>query len=233
MTKDIQKKETKSNIMTTQESELLEASAGSGTEELTMQEQAIPRLTILQKLSKQLDANEPEYIEKARAGMIFDSVSQELYSGTDGVIIIPVKYTLKFIEWKLRKNGGGFVADHGANRSIEATCTRDENNRYITKNGTEIQKTCEYFCIMLTGKNPRPVSISMSRSQLKIATRFNSIVAMERITLLNDKKITPPLFYRYYRLFSQLMKKNEDTWYGIALTPIDQTLHYTPPTENA
>ena len=43
---------------------------------------------------------------KVEPGMIFNSVSGELYDGTVGISVIPCFYKLEYIEWKNREESG-------------------------------------------------------------------------------------------------------------------------------
>ena len=75
---------------------------GVGVEDLT-----IPRLDVIQDLSPQHKANKPEYIEGAEVGMLFNSVTKNLYGDT--VYFVPVFFRKEFVNWKSRAAGGGFM----------------------------------------------------------------------------------------------------------------------------
>ena len=46
-------------------------------------------------------------MEGAEAGMIYNSVTGELYNGVEGINVIPCFYKLEYLEWKDRGEGLG------------------------------------------------------------------------------------------------------------------------------
>lgn len=83
--------------------------AGAGLEDMSMDEMLTPFLRILQKGSPQVDPAMPEQcIEEARPGMIFNTATQELYSGKDGVEIVVCARDHHYGSWVPRDSGGGF-----------------------------------------------------------------------------------------------------------------------------
>jgi len=92
--------------------------AGAGAENLRMEEQLVPFLTILQGLSPQLNRGKAEYLAEARMGNILNTATNALYDGDAGVEIMPVWRDYQFTEWqprdditlpdgKVLKGGGG------------------------------------------------------------------------------------------------------------------------------
>jgi hypothetical protein len=76
---------------------------------------AIPYISILQTSSPQVNPSKAEYIETAKAGQLYNTVTQETF---DNVKVIPVFYHLRYVEWKPREQGGGFIASHSADSGI-------------------------------------------------------------------------------------------------------------------
>jgi len=115
-------------------------SAGTGLEEASADDYAIPFLRILQSMSPQLKKSDGKYIQGAEEGNFFNTVTESVYDGTEGVMIIPCAYKKKYIEWVTRGNGGGFVSDeHSA--SILKECKKDDNGRFMWTNGNQIAET--------------------------------------------------------------------------------------------
>src|SRR5688572_12124300 len=77
-----------------------------GSENVDMGDVAIPRIEIVQMLSPCLKKNDAAYIEGAEAGMLYNSVTRELYGHK--VDVIPVYFKKQWLVWKDRKAGGGF-----------------------------------------------------------------------------------------------------------------------------
>jgi len=63
--------------------DLMEGDAFSGLENISQDDLATPRLKVLMQLSPEL-----EDLEGAKAGMIFNTVTNELYDGTKGIRVL-------------------------------------------------------------------------------------------------------------------------------------------------
>ena len=67
---------------------MLQQDAGAGQENMSQDDLAIPRLAILQQLSPQCQKNASEYIEDAEPGYLLNSVTEDMYSGEEGLKIL-------------------------------------------------------------------------------------------------------------------------------------------------
>ena len=72
-------------------------SAGTGLEEATTEDYAIPFIRLLQPMSPQLNKNSGNYIEGASAGDLINTVSGEVYDGDKGISVVPCAYSKKYI----------------------------------------------------------------------------------------------------------------------------------------
>ena len=123
---------------------------GAGAEGISSQDLMVPRITILQSMSPQINKRDGKYVEGAEVGYIFNTVSNEATDGEKGITVVPIKYRRAHIEWK--PNRGGFVRDHGADSSILEQCTQEEDYTQRLDNGNEIVVTAEYFLFVI-GEN--------------------------------------------------------------------------------
>ena len=152
-----------------------------GSEEVGIQDLTIPRLQMVQSLSPQRKKNEAEYIEGAEEGMLFNSVTNELYP--EFVLFNPVYFRMEWVVWKNRDAGGGFVGAFSTQEEAVAAVAAHPNAGQQTDKGEpvlEVLDTAQHFGLLLDpnspADNPRAVEIviSMSRSQLKPSRQFNS-----------------------------------------------------------
>ena len=86
---------------------MFEDDAAKGLGNIGQQDLALPFLKILGQLSPEVNKRDGKYVEGAEPGMIFNSVSGELYDGVKGINVIPCFYKLEYIEWKDRGEGLG------------------------------------------------------------------------------------------------------------------------------
>ena len=86
---------------------VFEADANKGIGNLTQEDLALPFLKILGQLSPEVNKRDGKYVEGAEPGMIYNSVTSELFNGEKGLNVIPCHYRLEYIEWKDRGDGPG------------------------------------------------------------------------------------------------------------------------------
>jgi len=152
-----------------------------GSEEVGIQDLTIPRLSIIHDLSPQHKKNKAEYIKGAEVGMLFNTVTNELYP--ESVLYIPVYFRMEWVVWKNRDAGGGFVGAFPTQEAAVEAVADHPNAGQETEKGEpvlEVQDTAQHFGLLLDpnspADNPRAteIVISMSRSQLKPSRQFNS-----------------------------------------------------------
>ena len=87
---------------------VFEADANMGMDKMTQEDLALPFLKILGQLSPEVNKRDGKYVEGAEPGMIYNSVTGEIFNGDKGVNIIPCYYKLEYVEWRDRgKDGSG------------------------------------------------------------------------------------------------------------------------------
>lgn len=206
--------------------EMIFEDAGAGLEEVKQDDCYIPRLAILQTTSPQAQEKNPAYINGAKAGMIVNTVTSEIYDGSVGLKIIPIYYKLEHIEWGLREKGGGFVATHGADRSILDTCVKDDKGRMINKDGNQISATAEYFAFLYNEETMAisPVVISMASSQLKVARKWNTMMKTLMAKGKDGAPFNPAAFYQCYVLNTVYITKDTNSWYGWSVNTYKPTI---------
>ena len=96
---------------------MFEDDAAKGLGAIGQEDLALPFLKILGQLSPEVNKRDGKYVEGAEPGMIFNSVSGELYDGVKGIDVIPAFYKLEYIEWKDRGDGPGATGTVSAAQS--------------------------------------------------------------------------------------------------------------------
>ena len=87
---------------------MFEADANMGMDKMTQEDLALPFLKILGQLSPEVNKRDGKYVEGAEPGMIYNSVTGEVFNGEKGVNVIPCYYKLEYVEWRDRgKDGSG------------------------------------------------------------------------------------------------------------------------------
>ena len=137
MNEEVVKKEEAGALSTN----LFEADAGKGLGELGQDDLALPFLKILGQLSPEVNKRDGKYVEGAEPGMIYNSVTSELFDGTKGLNVIPCHYKLEYIEWRDRGEGPGApVQIHPSSSDILSQTTRGADYKDRLPSGNYIEK---------------------------------------------------------------------------------------------
>ena len=189
---------------------LFEADANQGAQNISQEDLALPFLKVLGQLSPEVNKTHGKYVEGAEPGKIINTVTNELY---DAVDVIPVFYKRQYIEWQDRGTSTGApVAIHEADSDIVSTTTRDKSFKDRLPNGNYIEKTASHFVIIM-GDNPSTALISMKSTQLKISRKWNSMMSGIKMKGKNGL-FTPASFSHIYKLKTTQMSNDKGTWFG-------------------
>ena len=192
---------------------MFEEDAAKGLGNIGQQDLALPFLKILGQLSPEVNKRDGKYVEGAEPGMIYNSVSGDLYDGAKGIDVIPAYYKLEYVEWKDRGEGaGGPVAVHDSSSDIMSQTKADANYKDRLPNGNYVEKTASHF-VIITGDSPTTALISMKSTQLKISRKWNSMMSGIKLKGKNGL-FTPASFSHIYRLKTTQMSNDKGTWFG-------------------
>lgn len=183
--------------------------SGRGSENVGVDDLTIPRLDLIQAISPQRRKTDPEYIEGAEEGMLFNTVSKQLY-GTS-VTFVPVFFRKEWIIWKIRKAGGGFV---GAFRT-EVEAVHAMRDLELDPEIHEITDTGQHFGLIVDNISgdfkAEEIVISMSKSKMKVSRQLNTMVRMAG----GDR------FERAYLMGSiEAQNTAGDDYYNLSLKPM-------------
>ncbi len=209
-------------------SNMFEEDAAKGLGKIGQEDLALPFLKILGQLSPEVNKRDGKYVEGAEPGMIFNSVSGELYDGVKGIDVIPCFYKLEYIEWKDRGEGPGApVAIYDSSSDIMSKTKPDANYKDRLPSGNYIEKTASHF-VIITGDSPSTALISMKSTQLKISRKWNSMMSGIKLKGQNGL-FTPASFSHIYRLKTTQMSNDKGTWFGWEVSKVgpitDQSLY--------
>jgi len=194
-------------------SNMFEGDAAKGLGTIGQEDLALPFLKILGQLSPEVNKRDGKYVEGAEPGMIYNSVSGDLYDGVKGIDVIPCFYKLEYIEWKDRGEGPGApVAIYDSSSDIMSKTKPDANYKDRLPNGNYIEKTASHF-VIVSGDSPSTALISMKSTQLKISRKWNSMMSGIKMKGANGM-FTPASFSHIYKLKTTQMQNDKGTWFG-------------------
>lgn len=190
-----------------------------GMADVTSADLTLPRYTILQGLSPQVNPRKDEYVEGAKMGMIMNSATGQVM---DSVQLVMGAYQRRNIEWVPRDKpcpianlpkvtGGGLYRDYGTDDSILSECLLyEENNSLWTPRGHELVVTGTWYVI-----NPETLSIgflAMGKTQLTSSKKLMAGIRDEKVN--TSKGIIPaPLYFRIWELNTKIRQSGENEWF--------------------
>ena len=193
-------------------SNLFEADANKGSQNIEQDDLALPFLKVLGHLSPEINKQHAKYIEGAQPGMIINTVTKELFDGAKGIDVLPVFYKRQYIEWQDRgASMGAPVNIYEASDTLPKT-QRSKDNKDRLANGNYLETTASHFVILL-GKTPTTALISMKATQLKVSRTWNSLMMGIKMQGKNGL-FTPPTYSHIYTLKAVQMSNDKGTWFG-------------------
>jgi len=141
-----------------------------GNENVSQDDLQLPRIDVLQALSPQINKKKDEYIEGAEAGMLFNTLTGELYP--DGLRITPVSFVKRFLVWvdRQKDTNGGLRGVFDTPEEAEAFVESQEDEDKL-----EVVPTAEHLVLLDDGNE---VILSMAKSKMKVSRKFNSLVRL-------------------------------------------------------
>ena len=133
----------------------LEQFADQGFENVDSKSLALPFLKILGQLSPQVTQGDSQFIPEARPGMIFNTVTNQLYDGQKGISVVPCFYKLEYIEWRDRGQEGSSapVNIYPSDSDIMSKTTRDDKNKDRLENGNYVEETASHYVLIVEDKD--------------------------------------------------------------------------------
>ena len=172
---------------------------------------ALPFLRVLGQLSPETNKRDAKYVEGAEPGMIFNTVTKQLYDGEKGVSVIPCYYKREYVEWSDRGEGTSApVAIHPVESGIIKDATRDASYKDRLPNGNYLENTASYFVLLESGE---AALISMKSTQLKVSRSWNSMMNSIKLKGKNGM-FTPAMYSHVYSLKTVQQSNDKGTWFG-------------------
>ena len=191
---------------------MMEQHAGAGLEKLTQDDLSMPFLKILMPLSPQCNSSDNRYIPDAKPGMILNSATKALYTGEEGIRVVPCHYERKYLEWAERGSSVGRPIVHPEDTPLKNETTRDKGFKDRLPNGNYLENTASHF-VLVTGTNTSTALITMKSTQLKTSKKWNTMMLGIKLKG-KDGLFTPPTYSHVYKLKTVQQSNDKGTWFG-------------------
>ena len=196
--------------------DLILASAGKGLQNISNDDVTIPRLAIIQSGSPQRKKKDEKYIDGADEGMIFNTVTNELY--IDSLEVIPCGYRKTYVEWIPREKGGGLVAVHDYKPEKAIT---DPKTRKTMLGENQIVDTAEHFVLVKTAQGYSPAVLTMTSSNLGVSRKWNTLLKMKRINI-KGQTVEAPSFLFKFKLSTVEAENDLGNWHKYKIEELGQ-----------
>jgi len=194
--------------------DLIAEDAGVGLDYDTSELQ-IPFIRIIQALSPQIKKSDPAYIAGAGQGDIFNTVTGQHWSGEEGIIVVPCYQETKYLKFKPREQGGGFLGELAKGDPDVARTTRS-GAKEILPDGNELVKSDQHYCLIMNEEGiPGFGIIDMKSSGLKVSRRWKTQLKM--MTVKHPKTgqlVTPSLFSTQWKLSVVEESNDMGSWFN-------------------
>ena len=196
--------------------DLILANAGKGLQNISNDDVTIPRLAIIQSGSPQRKKKDEKYIEGSDEGMIFNTVTNELYK--DSLEVIPCGYRKTYVEWVPREKGGGLVAVHDLKPDGSVT---DPKTRKTMLGENQIVDTAEHFVLVKTSEGYSPAVLTMTSSNLGVSRKWNTLLKMKRINI-KGQTVEAPSFLFKFKLSTVEAENDLGNWHKYKIEELGQ-----------
>lgn len=202
--------------------------AGAGMENLRPEELKVPMLRILHQMSPQCKPPAKGGIEGAKAGMVFNTVTRDMFDGDAGIEFIPSWRDYNFCEYVPREEGSGFKGTHLPDSSfVEHVKASNESRfgRLATDNGTELVETFYIYGLqVLPNGMIERVVLPFSSTMIKVYRDFINRVRGLRYPSKTGKLVNPPLWAHRWRFKTMFRENDKGSWYVWDPYPFADTL---------
>ena len=199
----------------------IEQFADEGFDNVDSKSLALPFLKVLGQLSPQVTMGDSNFIEEARPGMIYNTVTDQLYDGSKGIRVIPCYYKLEYIEWRDRGQEGSSapINVYPSDSDIMSKTTRGDDGKDRLENGNYIEETASHYVMIVEEDKTSTALITMKSTQRKKSKKWNSMMNMMQVPKKDGKGFFRPApFTQQYRLKTVLEKNQLGSWYGWEIT---------------
>ena len=194
----------------------IEQFADTGFDNVDSKSLALPFLKVLGQLSPQVTQGDSAFIPQAKAGMIYNTVTDELYDGAKGISVIPCYYKLEYLEWQDRDKGAAAPVNvYPADSDIMSKTTRGDDGKDRLPNGNYIEETASHYIMICEEDKNSTALVTMKSTQRKKSKKWNSMMMSLRQKKKNGVGFFKPApFTQRYSLKTVLEKNNLGSWFG-------------------
>ena len=183
---------------------------GSGLEEVGSEDVTIPYLSVVQKMSEVVEKQSSHYKPEAEPGMFFNTLTEELYSGEDGLLVVPCYFRAIYTEHAPGKRGK-FLSEHPVSTPLAKQTRRNDDGQDVLPNGNVLIRKNRHYVML--AHEAEPVVLTCKATALKTSKKWNSLLGGRKMTGPGGKEFTPPIFSSVWRLTTEKNQNDDGVWF--------------------
>lgn len=174
----------------------------------------VPLIYILQSLSPQALRQKTEYIEGAQAGMFWFRGTKDVVDGDEGMPVVLCHFDTVWIEWKLERGPGSFIARHDQ-KPETAEWTPDpkdpKTGRWMMPGGDSYVAETKELVVLLPETGDAYV-LPCSGSNISEARGWNTKCGRKRVP---GSDVKSPLWGYVWRIKTVAKSNDKGDWFGL------------------
>jgi len=175
----------------------------------------IPFIRIIQAMSPQVKKSDPSFIAGASQGDVFNTVTGQFWPSEEGITVIPCYQETKYLKWRPREQGGGFLGELSKD-DPDLSRTQRSGAKEILPDGNELVKSDQHYVLVVDEDGiPGFGIVDMKSSALKVSRRWKTQLKM--LTVKHPKTgqlVSPPLFGTMWRLSVVEESNDQGSWFN-------------------
>lgn len=195
------------------------ADVGAGMETADKESYAIPFLKVLQKISPQCDEADAAYVQGAKGGMLYNTVTGKLY---ESVTFLPCAFQRRFLQWAPRGSEGGFkgelMPEDVAAMRASGEVVEQDGRLYVgeanEKKSDRLVDTRSHFGLLVDENGASQVLLPLSSTQIKKSKQLMSMLSAVKVKAANGM-VTPPTWMNRIKITTVLESNDQGSWYGV------------------
>ena len=190
--------------------------AGVGFEGTTGKDLSVPFLSVLQANSQQVEKEDPE---GSKSGMLYNTVTKELFDGKEGLPFLPCHKEEAFVEWK--PDRGGLVGMHDPSGEVVKAAIEANDGEVFGKlmhGENDLDQTYYVYGLFLDPAGLESVGFGvMSFSSTKIRPYRDWITSMYTL------KGKPPMFANRAIIRTVRQENTSGVFWNFRIDPLKET----------
>jgi hypothetical protein len=192
----------------------------TGFEHMSQADFKVPFLSVLQAKSPQVEEGSPKQLPGAKAGSFINTVSQELFDGKKGIVVVPVHSIHQYLEWIPRDDGGGLVNVYDWQAPEVLAVLKKAGKRFgkhKINDNNDLQESFNVFMLHLREDGTRqPIVMGFASSQIGAYQAWMTM-AKSQVVVENGQQRPRALWSHRYRITTAFNQNKKGTWHKMSV----------------